>query len=76
MEDAQDFLDDYDNMYETIYNLYWHANNKDLKKEMSDLLGILREDFGKQRDEAEEFLEKQYEEEMDYMNAQYEKDKF
>ena len=73
IEDCQEFVDEYENISDTLQNLYDDINNKELKKEVFELLSVLEEDYKQQKEEDEEFLEKCEDEEIQYMNNEFER---
>lgn len=57
LENAQEFIDDYDNIKNTLENLIDDTNNQELKREIDELLSVFEEDY---QDQKEDFEEKVY----------------
>lgn len=57
LEDMQEFIDDYDNIKNTLENLIDDTNNQELKREIDELLSVFEEDY---QDQKEDFEEKVY----------------
>ena len=45
LENAQEFIDEYDNIKDTLEDLFDNIKNKDLKEEINGLLSEFEEDF-------------------------------
>lgn len=73
MEKAQDFIDEYDNIHETLQDLYDDTHNKQLKQEIFELISVLEEDYKEQREEAEQIVQEEAEKELEYMNWEFER---
>lgn len=69
----QEFLDEYDNIHETLQNLMDDISNKELREEINGFISVLREDYQSQRDECEQYLEEEEEKELGFLNIQYER---
>lgn len=69
----EDFVYEYDNIYEKLQDLYNETTEPELKVEIGGFIDILRENHGMKRDEIEEALEEDAEREAQFLNEQYER---
>lgn len=76
IEDAQEFVDDYENIIDTLNGLVDDLQNKALKQEIFDLIGVVEEDFKEEKEEREKILLEAEEEEERYMNREYESSRY
>lgn len=73
LEDAQEFVDEYENIIDTMNDLYDNTNNKVLKQEVFELISVFEEDYKEEKENSEEIIDKSENEELDYQNYEYER---
>lgn len=71
LEDAQEFVDEYENIHDTLESLIDDTNNKELKQEINDLLSSFEEDYKELKKEAEERIYELEEEEERALEREY-----
>ena len=75
MDNNEIFLEEYDEVHKELQYLHENLTDKDLKKEVFELISVLEEDYQEKRDDCEEILNREWQEELDGMNYQFEKDR-
>lgn len=73
LENAQEFIDEYDNIKDTLENLFDDIKNKDLKEEINGLLSEFEEDFKSEYEEQLQIAQDIEEEEQKALNEEYER---
>ena len=75
LENAQEFIEEYDNIKDTLENLFDDINNKNLKEEINGLLSEFEEDFKSEYEEQLQIAKDIEEEEQKALNEEYERSK-
>ena len=75
LENAQEFIEEYDNIKETLEDLFDDIKNKDLKEEINGLLNEFEEDFKPEYEEQLQIAKDIEEEEQKALNEEYERSK-
>ena len=75
LENAQEFIEEYDNIKDTLENLFDDINNKNLKEEINGLLSEFEEDFKPEYEEQLQISKDIEEEEQKALNEEYERSK-
>ena len=75
LENAQEFIEEYDNIKDTLENLFDDINNKNLKEEINGLLSEFEEDFKPEYEEQLQIAKNIEEEEQKALNEEYERSK-
>ena len=73
LENAQEFIEEYDNIKDTLDNLFDDIKNKDLKEEINGLLSEFEEDFKPKYEEQLQIAQDIEEEEQKALNEEYER---
>ena len=73
LENAQEFIEEYDNIKDTLENLFDDINNKNLKEEINGLLSEFEEDFKPEYEEQLQIAKDIEEEERKALNEEYER---
>lgn len=73
LENAQEFIEEYDNIKDTLENLFDDIKNKDLKEEINGLLSEFEEDFKSEYEEQLQMAQDIEEEEQKALNEEYER---
>ena len=73
LENAQEFIEEYDNIKDTLENLFDDIKNKDLKEEINGLLSEFEEDFNPEYEEQLQIAKDIEEEEQKALNEEYER---
>ena len=73
LENAQEFIEEYDNIKDTLENLFDDIKNKDLKEEINGLLSEFEEDFKPEYEEQLQIAQDIEEEERKALNEEYER---
>ena len=73
LESAQEFIEEYDNIKETLEDLFDDIKNKDLKEEINGLLSEFEEDFKPEYEEQLQIAKDIEEEEQKALNEEYER---
>lgn len=73
LESAQEFIEEYDNIKDTLENLFDDIKNKDLKEEINGLLSEFEEDFKPEYEEQLQAAKDIEEEEQKALNEEYER---
>ena len=73
LENAQEFIEEYDNIKDTLENLFDDIKNKDLKEEINGLLSEFEEDFKSEYEEQLQAAKDIEEEEQKALNEEYER---
>lgn len=73
LENAQEFIDEYENIKETLESLIDDTNNKELKQEINELLSVFEEDFKPEYEEQLQIAQDIEEEEQKALNEEYER---
>lgn len=73
LENAQEFIEEYDNIKDTLENLFDNIKNKDLKEEINGLLSEFEEDFKSEYEEQLQIAHDIEEEEQKALNEEYER---
>lgn len=73
LENAQEFIGEYDNIKDTLENLFDDTKNKDLKEEINGLLSEFEEDFKPEYEEQLQIVKDIEEEEQKALNEAYER---
>ena len=73
LENAQEFIEEYDNIKDTLENLFDDINNKNLKEEINGLLSEFEEDFKPEYEEQLQITKDIEEEEQKALNEEYER---
>lgn len=73
LENAQEFIEEYDNIKDTLENLFDDIKNKDLKEEINGLLSEFEEDFKSEYEEQLQIAKDIEEEEQKALNEEYER---
>lgn len=73
LENAQEFIEEYDNIKDTLENLFDDINNKNLKEEINGLLSEFEEDFKTEYEEQLQIAKDIEEEEQKALNEEYER---
>ena len=73
LESAQEFIEEYDNIKDTLENLFDDIKNKDLKEEINGLLSEFEEDFKPEYEEQLQITKDIEEEEQKALNEEYER---
>lgn len=73
LENAQEFIDEYDNIKDTLEDLFDNIKNKDLKEEINGLLSEFEEDFKSEYEEQLQIAKDIEEEEQKALNEEYER---
>ena len=73
LESAQEFIEEYDNIKDTLENLFDDIKNKDFKEEINGLLSEFEEDFKPEYEEQLQVAKDIEEEEQKALNEEYER---
>ena len=73
LESAQKFIEEYDNIKDTLEDLFDDINNKNLKEEINGLLSEFEEDFKPEYEEQLQIAKDIEEEERKALNEEYER---
>ena len=73
LENAQEFIEEYDNIKETLEDLFDDIKNKDLKEEINGLLSEFEEDFKPEYEKQLQIAKDIEEEERKALNKEYER---
>ena len=73
LENAQEFIEEYDNIKDTLEDLFDAIKNKDLKEEINGLLSEFEEDFKPKYEEQLQIAQNIEEEEQKALNEEYER---
>ncbi|MFR2207235.1 MAG: hypothetical protein ACLS59_06830 [Clostridia bacterium] len=73
LENAQEFIDEYDNIKDTLEDLFDNIKNKDLKEEINGLLSEFEEDFKLEYEEQLQIAKDIEEEEQKALDEEYER---
>ena len=73
LENAQELIEEYDNIKDTLENLFDDIKNKDLKEEINGLLSEFEEDFKPEYEEQLQIAKDIEEEEQKALNEEYER---
>lgn len=73
LESAQEFIEEYDNIKDTLENLFDDIKNKDLKEEINGLLSEFEEDFKPKYEEQLQIAQNIEEEEQKALDEEYER---
>lgn len=71
LEDMQEFIDEYENIKETLESLIDDTNNKELKQEINELLSVFEEDYQQQKEDFEARVYKLENEECQALAREY-----
>lgn len=71
LEDMQEFVNEYENIKETLESLLDETNNKELREEVNGLLSVLEEDYEQQNKDFTERIAEMENEEENYLERQY-----
>lgn len=75
LENAQEFIEEYDNIKDTLEDLFDNIKNKDLKEEINGLLSEFEEDFKSEYEEQLQIAQNIEEEEQKALDEEYERSK-
>lgn len=75
LENAQEFIEEYGDIKDTLENLFDYIKNKDLKEEINGLLSEFGEDFKPEYEEQLQIAKDIEEEERKALNEEYERSK-
>lgn len=75
LENAQEFIEEYGDIKDTLENLFDYIKNKDLKEEINGLLSEFEEDFKPEYEEQLQIAKDIEEEERKALNEEYERSK-
>ena len=73
LENAQEFIEEYDNIKDTLEDLFDDIRNKNLKEEINGLLSEFEEDFKPGYEEQLQIAKDIEEEEQKALNEEYER---
>lgn len=73
LENAQEFIEEYEEIKDTLENLFDDIKNKDLKEEINGLLSEFEEDFKPEYEEQLQIAKDIEEEERKALNEEYER---
>ena len=73
LENEQEFIEEYDNIRDTLEDLFDNIKNKDLKEEINGLLSEFEEDFKSEYEEQLQIAKDIEEEEQKALNEEYER---
>ena len=73
LENAQEFIEEYDKIKDTLENLFDDIKNKDFKEEINGLLSEFEEDFKPEYEEQLQIIKDIEEEEQKALNEEYER---
>ena len=73
LENAQEFIEEYDKIKDTLENLFDDIKNKDFKEEINGLLSEFEEDFKPEYEEQLQIAKDIEEEEQKALNEEYER---
>ena len=73
LENAQEFIEEYDNIKDTLEKLFDDIKNKDLKEEINGLLSEFEEDFKSEYEEQLQIAQDIEEEEQKALDEEYER---
>ena len=73
LENAQEFIEEYEDIKDTLENLFDDIKNKDLKEEINGLLSEFEEDFKPEYEEQLQMAQDIEEEERKALNEEYER---
>lgn len=73
VENAQEFIEEYEDIKDTLENLFDDIKNKDLKEEINGLLSEFEEDFKPEYEEQLQIAKDIEEEEQKALNEEYER---
>lgn len=73
LESAQEFIEEYEDIKDTLENLFDDIKNKDLKEEINGLLSEFEEDFKPEYEEQLQIAKDIEEEEQKALNEEYER---
>jgi|GEM_PF-5950999 predicted adenine nucleotide alpha hydrolase (AANH) superfamily ATPase len=71
LEDMQEFVNEYENIKDTLESLLDEIDNKELKEEVNGLLSVLEEDYEQQNKDFTERIAEMENEEENYLERQY-----
>lgn len=71
LEDMQEFVNEYENIKETLESLLDETNNKELREEVNGLLSVLEKDYEQQNKDFTERIAEMENEEENYLERQY-----
>ena len=73
LESAQEFIEEYEDIKDTLDDLFDNIKNKDLKEEINGLLSEFEEDFKPEYEEQLQMTQDIEEEERKALNEEYER---
>ena len=73
LENAQEFIEEYDNIKDKLEDLFDDIKNKDLKEEINGLLSEFEEDFKPKYEEQLQIAQDIEEEEQKALDEEYER---
>lgn len=73
LENAQEFIEEYDNIKDKLEDLFDDIKNKDLKEEINGLLSEFEEDFKPKYEEQLQIAQNIEEEEQKALDEEYER---
>ena len=73
LERAQEFIEEYEDIKDTLENLFDEINNKNLKEEINGLLSEFEEDFKSEYEEQLQIAQDIEEEEQKALDEEYER---
>ena len=73
LESAQEFIEEYEDIKDTLENLFDDIKNKDLKEEINGLLSEFEEDFKPEYEEQLQIAQDIEEEEQKALDEEYER---
>lgn len=76
MEYAENFVEEYDYIHEKLTSLMEDTHDRDLSKELFDLISVLEEDYEGIRNDLESQIEESQEEEYNAEMAYYDRCRF
>ena len=71
LEDMQEFVNEYENIKDTLESLLDEIDNKELKEKVNGLLSVLEEDYEQQNKDFTERIAEMENEEENYLERQY-----
>lgn len=71
LEDMQEFVNEYENIKDTLESLLDETNNKELREEVNGLLSVLEEDYEQQNKDFTERIAEMENKEENYLERQY-----
>lgn len=73
IENAENFMEEYDEIHQKLEDLLCDLTDKNLQKEVNELLSVLEEDYAEERKNAEDIVREAENLDLEYQNMEFER---